>query len=305
MLALLSLSLAAPAATGPALLPDGCDVFASRRDPCSEIDGALHSEAQSCLVWSEITTAVGYSGYPSPRSQRFTSAMISKDLYPPTPDTAVDFTARTAKFARTAFDKACPMYAFGSQNPTCCYHPAETDADLHESIRDLDMLSFFEADYNAWADAAQFRLFPKCHTLLKFLPCAMCHPNVSSLLFNTAPETTAGNQSNPLWRRAVRLCSDYALEIYRECRFAIYEKDELDWVVPDGFGQRDFLRVVGHEYWTTGKEPHEGLNTALDIPGVTCIDLREWEELDAAPGARWPSAILAVVMALVSLSIMV
>jgi hypothetical protein len=91
------------------------------------------------------------------------------------------------------------------------------------------------------------------------------------------------------------------LDVYKHCRRAVYEKGENDWVVPEGFGQRDFLRVVGHQFVSQGSGALDGLNKTLDVPGETCIDLREWEELDAAPRTRWVSSAVAGAVIIVSL----
>jgi hypothetical protein len=101
-------------------------------------------------------------------------------------------------------------------------------------------------------------------------------------------------------RPAVRLCIGFAMEVYNECRRAIYDIGENAWVVPEDFGIIDFLKVVGQVYDRTDDNPDElkRFDQYYNRPGETCLDLSDFEEMEAAPGVVIPSAVLLFVMAL-------
>jgi hypothetical protein len=100
-------------------------------------------------------------------------------------------------------------------------------------------------------------------------------------------------------RQTVRLCTDYELDRYRQCRRAIYESDEKVWVVPETRPAR-FFENSRAEIPCRGEVPLEGLDPTLDIPGETSIDLREWEEMDAAPRASMVFAVLTAAIVIPS-----
>jgi hypothetical protein len=92
--------------------------------------------------------------------------------------------------------------------------------------------------------------------------------------------------------RSIRLCSETALQVYKECRHAIFSKEGGQWIVPPKMGIRDFLRVVGHQFDEDGE-----LEEGLDLPGETCMDLTAWS---AGSFGKLPSVILLGISAVIS-----
>jgi hypothetical protein len=111
------------------------------------------------------------------------------------------------------------------------------------------------------------------------------------MLYNVLPDESDGLKGLPMIQ-AVRLCTNYAREIYENCRYAIYQKNEQKWIVPKDFGENDFFRIVGQAFNIEDK-----IDDALNVPDETCLDFTHWKELEAAHSAKAPAAILMVVMA--------
>jgi hypothetical protein len=65
------------------------------------------------------------------------------------------------------------------------------------------------------------------------------------MLYDVLPDELDGFKNLPIIQ-SVPLCTHDTREIYENCRCAIYQKSELKWIVPKGFGENDFFRVVGH-----------------------------------------------------------
>jgi hypothetical protein len=237
---------------------DACNIFCDLKEACDTItDAALHVR---CLSVAEIPSPVGYAGYKAPGYQPFSSFLVSSR----TLDSSIACTplpARASQVAHPEFDTACPMFSYGTDTPHCCFLPPPGPPDM--ASYQASFLDYFD---NWWNAKIQFRIFPRCMKLLRFLPCAVCHPNISDMLFYidrfSAPP-----------KRSIRLCRDFARRVYKECRRAVYDKNTKYFVVPRDFGEDDFLKIVGQA------EVEEGdWDEHLDVPGQTCIDLSEWDE---------------------------
>jgi hypothetical protein len=279
-----------------AVARDGCDIFSARRDACAP-RGAMVAQ---CLYVALLASPLGHYGYAAPVTQYFGVNMVHAGVLE-ADEWPADLSARPAAHARPAFDGACPMFAHGTDSPTCCFQPGAPDHPMDERLEGL-----FDDGAAQWRDALRFRLLPRCYALLKFVHCAICHPNVSQMLFAVGTEEIVGYDNSPLELMAVRLCSGFALDVYTHCRRAIYEKSEKQWIVPRGLGQRDFLRIVGHRFTpgTDGGEPLDGIIADYDLPGETCLDLSVWDEFSAASIGRWPRAGLLAVIVLVSVAML-
>jgi hypothetical protein len=196
------------------------------------------------------------------------------------------------------FDSSCPFYALGTNNPHCCFYPSpdsgipETCSEPGQGVEtSTDRLPLFTNDLAEFDDKIRFRIYPRCYNLLKYLPCVICHPNVSDMFFKV--DRWTGQVVDPV---SFRFCSDFAEDVYKECRRAIYNDVGKSWIVPEDFGIRDFQRVVGVQFGADGE-----VNQTLDVAGQTCIDLREW---GAAAPRGWPSVILLGLVACAALTVL-
>jgi len=203
------------------------------------------------------------------------------------------------------FNQKCPMYVSTENEPseaTCCMHRYFTKEENEGFAQD-------RSKYNAASDLAKhlnietiannayYRIFPKCAELLKYLPCAACHANMSKMAFEQIAdpekeydyETSTGNANF----FSYPLCTNYSREVYKQCRHVYYvtkytfPSTSVDFnaylpsgthytnpIVPDGFGERDFLELVH----APGLTINDDINASLDEPMENCIDPRIWNE---------------------------
>jgi hypothetical protein len=273
--------LALPRLLLAAYLYGDCSVmFATRADKCAPLDGSAWA---SCQGTARFYIPFGWAGYMSPVEQTMSYAHIREEPYMPGVDFELNTSwsmARPGTTPREGFDRLCPMFSAASGNPHCCFQPRD-DSSLLELT---DLHEHFWSMFQTLDDQSQAKIFPRCHRLIRFAPCAVCHPNATFLMFDIGPE--GGDPTMPTFR-AARYCSSSVLKIWRECRNVLYISRERHWIVPRGFGLTDFLKFMGHNVQYDGSVSPE-----YDIPGVTCLDLSEWDQFDAAGVGRLPSWLL-------------
>jgi hypothetical protein len=85
------------------------------------------------------------------------------------------------------------------------------------------------------------------------------------MFYNVLPDESEGLKGLPMIQ-AVRLCTSYAREIYKNCIYAIDQENERKWIVPKDFGENDFFRIVGHTpiSWVTFSLYNHGPRTAVE-----------------------------------------
>jgi hypothetical protein len=272
---------------------DCAGVFELRKQVCDRLPE--REQIATCQNLVTLVSPIGWAGYDSPQKFRYSYVQVRAPgvvgmlgVDRAEWNGRIPMTAQPRDREERDFDDHCPMFSYQSGRPSCCFRGGDQD---EWSDNDKGWYDAFVVALREFVRQMQFRIFPKCYDLIKFLPCAICHPNASRMLYGVLPDESEGMRGLPMVQ-SVRLCTDYAHEIYENCRYAIYQKSESRWIVPKGFGENDFLRLVGHSFNVLGE-----IEDANDIPNETCLDFTPWKALEAAPLRRVPAAIVLLGMA--------
>ncbi|KAH0789181.1 hypothetical protein GPJ56_006851 [Histomonas meleagridis] len=153
----------------------------------------------------------------------------------------------------SALNALCPMY--GGENATegCCnkmfsLNYTQMIEVFPDSYKGVDKTTIYNTTRDASVDftgliseirSYKFKHYPRCYNLIRYLPCAICHANISEMAFPVKIDGSDIIRSFPL-------CRSYALKIYRECRSAYYSEitGKIYPIVPKGMGVEEFMKVV-------------------------------------------------------------
>lgn len=192
-------------------------------------DYAVNNETSRNFLY--FTSPLGYYNYKKPLLIRFPLHFLlnEKDLEEYKGKNEVNSAVQNK--STPDFDTGCPMFA-RNKGETCCLH-VQAYHDNNSFYSFTQIQSFY--------DSYQFAIYPRCYNLIRYLPCAMCHPNLDSVVFNLKNVT-----KDSLALRSFSLCNSYAEKIYFECRNAYYSNYEgkINKIVPEDFSLDDFKKVV-------------------------------------------------------------
>ncbi|OHT01626.1 hypothetical protein TRFO_07544 [Tritrichomonas foetus] len=223
------------------------NLFMWRYNFCKEDSGFADKDGTGkaqCSLYVPFYMPVGWYEYTDSMYSQFsfieTESTISSSGAPDVRNAAPSFASDKKDGPHDTFDKECPMYD-GKTIPnqtSCCLHKYQ---------------SMFEADYTAsfmkieeFKKQYQFRIYPKCYDLLRYMPCAICHPKVQeeNVSFIVGSGMLDGyNLRMPII--TYRLCNDYAETIYKHCRGGFFIGNQKKHIVPKKMGLEQFKDLMG------------------------------------------------------------
>lgn len=282
--------------------PETCGMFARRQAQCWYGEGTNGEDISNCLNIIEIGFPVGWynrKGAEIRTISYFYSAIYnhqvdtSKGLLGQNSDYPIEPKPLVKEFK--AFEDACPMYSKKGGAEHCCHFGnegiseqakadcgSEDGASCHSRTM-VDQFATFEYESPA-------KIYTKCWNALKYLRCAMCHPNATYASYALGPRNADKEATAPIY--AMRLCQSYADIIYDNCKDAVFYSKSKDFVVPPKFSREEFYQVVGHEWNSTFNDFQEP-EWFFEDSG-RCIDYSDYAESAGFMGMSVSSLLLTV-----------
>ncbi|OHT07465.1 hypothetical protein TRFO_24277 [Tritrichomonas foetus] len=213
-----------------------------------------------CSLYIPYYMPVGWYQYSDPVYSQFafieTETTISGSGAPDVRNTYADLAMNKKKEGpHEKFNKECPMYD-GVTYPnmsSCCLHKyaSKFDEDYTEMFMKAESI---RKQY-------QFLIYPKCYELIRYMPCAICHPKVQSANVSKIAgfERVDGYEKHmPVF--TYRLCRNYTQLIYKYCKSAYFIGAEKRRIVPKNMGLEQFMDLMG-------------VPELFGIPNDTCLDV--------------------------------
>lgn len=251
---------------------DCTNFFLENHEICNE--STQYREADTgqkypCSLRINFASPVGWYGYDSPPLFYFNFFETNSNVHPgsnqfstgtqePTSITKVN-----QSLPLSSFEDFCPMYNSRSKDPklegrqTCCMHLVPGQ---YSNGRDA---SYTYSNMDMFKKRALFRIYPKCYDLIRYMPCAICHPKIHLTNVTYIVQLTQSKEFGvKIPTRTYRICNKYAEEIWHQCRRAFYLTDGLKLIVPEDMGLEQFKDMVG-------VPEYHGL------PEDTCLDIED------------------------------